>query len=90
MFLVYKIDSQFFKVKFIYVKISQSCLTHCDPMNCRPPGSSVHEILQARIQEWVSMPYSMSLPDTEIEPEYPALQADYLQSEPPRKLYIHL
>ena len=36
------------------------------------------------------MPYSMSLPDTEIEPEYPALQADYLQSEPPRKLYIHL
>ena len=27
----------------------QSCLTFCDPMDCRPPGSSVHEIFQARI-----------------------------------------
>ena len=30
-------------------KSLQSCLTLCDPMNCSPPGSSVHEILQARI-----------------------------------------
>ena len=29
-----------------------------DPMNCSPPGSSVHEILQARILEWVAMPSS--------------------------------
>ena len=29
----------------------QSCLTLCDPMDCRPPGSSVHEIFQARILE---------------------------------------
>ena len=31
----------------------QSCLTLCDPMDCRPPGSSVYGILQARILEWV-------------------------------------
>ena len=33
----------------------QSCLTLCDPSprNCRPPGSSVHGVLQARILEWV-------------------------------------
>ena len=30
----------------------------CDPMNCSPPGSSVHGILQARILEWVAFPFS--------------------------------
>ena len=38
--------------------VSQSCLTLCNPMDCSLPGSSVHGILQARILEWVSMPYS--------------------------------
>ena len=33
----------------------QSCLTLCDPMDCRPPGSFVHGILQARILEWVAL-----------------------------------
>ena len=36
----------------------QSRLTLCDPMDCSPPGSSVHRILQARILEWVAMPSS--------------------------------
>ena len=36
----------------------QSCLTLCDPMDCSLPGSSVHEILQKRILEWVAMPSS--------------------------------
>ena len=36
------------------VKSLQSCPTLCDPMDCSPPGSSVHEVLQARILEWVS------------------------------------
>ena len=39
-----------------WVKVSQSCLTLCDPMDCSLPGSSVHGILQARILEWVAMP----------------------------------
>ena len=33
-----------------------SCLTPCNPMDCSPPGSSVHGILQARILEWVAVP----------------------------------
>ena len=38
--------------------VAQSCLTLCDPMNCSPPGSSAHGILQARILEWVPIPFS--------------------------------
>ena len=33
------------------------CLTLCDPVDCNPPGSSVHGILQARILEWVAREY---------------------------------
>ena len=33
----------------------QSCLTLCEPVDCSPPGSSVHRILQARILEWVAI-----------------------------------
>ena len=35
----------------------QSCPTLLDPMDCSPPGSSVHRILQARILEWVAIPF---------------------------------
>ena len=37
---------------------AQLCLTHCDPVDCSPPGSSVLGILQARILEWIAMPSS--------------------------------
>ena len=40
------------------VWVSQSCPTLCDPMNCSPPVCSVHEVLQARILEWVAIPFS--------------------------------
>ena len=40
------------------VLVSQACPTLCDPMDCSPPGSSVHGILQARILEWVAIPFS--------------------------------
>ena len=36
----------------------QLCLTLCNPMDCSLPGSSVHEIPQARILEWVAIPFS--------------------------------
>ena len=36
----------------------QSCLTLYDPMDCSPPVSSVHGILQARILEWTAIPFS--------------------------------
>ena len=35
--------------------VAQSCLTLCNPMDCSPPGSSVHGILQARLLEWVTI-----------------------------------
>jgi len=38
------------------VKVAQSCLTVCDPIDCSPPGSTVQGILQARrILEWVAI-----------------------------------
>ena len=37
---------------------AQSCPTICDPMDCSPPGSPVHRILQARILEWVAISFS--------------------------------
>ena len=40
------------------VSVTQSCPPLCDPMDCSPPGSSVHGILQARILEWVAIPFS--------------------------------
>ena len=36
---------------------TQLCLNLCDPMDCNPPGSSVHGILQARILEWVAISF---------------------------------
>ena len=42
----------------MHVKLIQSCPSVCDPVDCSPPGSSVHGILQARILEWVTMPLS--------------------------------
>ena len=39
----------------VCAKLLQSCLTPCDPMDCSPPGSSVHGILLLRILEWVAM-----------------------------------
>ena len=41
-------------------KSLQSCLTLGNPMDCSPLGSSVHEILQARILEWVVISFSRS------------------------------
>ena len=43
------------------VLVTQSCLTLCDPMDYMLPGSSVHGILQARILEWVVIPFSRGI-----------------------------
>ena len=39
-------------------KLLQLCLTLCDPMDCSLPGSSVNEIFQARVLEWVAIAFS--------------------------------
>ena len=39
-------------------EVAQSCLTPSDPMDCSPPGSSVHGIFQARVLEWGAIAFS--------------------------------
>ena len=43
-------------------EVTQSCLTFSDPMDCSPPGSSVHGIFQARVLEWRAIAFSDSKP----------------------------
>ena len=64
--------------------VAQLCLTDCDLMDCKLPGTSVYGILQARILEWVAVPFSRrsSWPGNQT-PRSPALQTDSLPSEPP-------
>ena len=69
----------------VTVLVPQSCLTLYDPVDCSPPGSSAHGILQARTLEWVPFPSPGDHPNPGIEPRYPVLQADILPSEPPGK-----
>ena len=50
--------------------VAQTCPTFCNPVDCSPPGSSVHGISLARILEWVANP--------RIKPMPPAWQVDSL------------
>ena len=52
----------------MHAKSLQSWLILSDLMDCSPPGSSVHGILQARILEWVAISSSRNLPNLGIEP----------------------
>ena len=61
----------------------------CDPVDCNPPGTSVHGILQARILEWVALPSCRGSFQPRVPSRSPALQADSLGYEPPGKpIYI--
>ena len=42
-------------------EVAQSCQTLRDPMDCSPPGSSVHGIFQARVLEWGAIAFSIFL-----------------------------
>ena len=57
----------------------------CDSMDCSPPGSSVHGILQARILEWVAIPSSRGSSQPRGQTQVSALQVDSLVTEPPGK-----
>ena len=57
----YKSQGRVTYFTFLIVKVSevaQSCLTLCDPVDCSPPGSSIHGFSQARILEWVAISFS--------------------------------
>ena len=40
-------------------EVAQSCPTLSNPMDCSPPGSSIHGIFQARVLEWVAIAFSI-------------------------------
>ena len=63
--------------------VAQSCLILFEPMDDRPPGSSVHGIFQARILEWVAIPFSRGSSRPRDQTQVSALQAETLPSEPP-------
>ena len=53
----------YFGITAVLCSVTQSCLTLRDPMDYSPPGSSVYGTLQARILEWVAVPFSRDLSD---------------------------
>ena len=71
-------------------EVAQSCPTLCDPVDCNPPGSSVHWILQATIPEWVAISFFRGSSRPRDRTRSPASQADALTSEPPGKPTLSL
>ena len=74
--------------EYLRAKLLQSSPTVCNPNDCRPPGSSVHSILQARILEWVAISSSRDLPNSEMQPKSltsPALAGGFFTTEQPGK-----
>jgi len=69
----------------VKVKVAHSCPAICDPMDCGLLGSSVHGILQARILEWVAVPFSRGPFDPAIECTFSTLPVGSLPSDPPGK-----
>ena len=63
------------------VKVLVAQLCPCEPVDCSPPGSSVHGILQARILEQVVMPFSRRSSQPRDRPRSLSLQADSLPFE---------
>ena len=62
------------QVMVVVLEVHQSCPSLCDPMDCSPPDSTVHRILQARILEWVATPSTTGSSNPGIKPRSPALQ----------------
>ena len=76
-------------IGIVKVKVAQSCLTVCDPIDCSLPGSSVHRILQAEILECIAFPFSRgsSQPKNQTQVSLTAGEGaePALPAEPPRK-----
>ena len=84
---VYFISKQF--SMHVLCLVAQSCLTLCDPMDCNPPGSSVHGVSTGQNTAVGCHPPPGDLPNPGIKPRSSPLQVDSLQSEPPRKPVQH-
>ena len=59
-----------FNATILHAKLLQSCPTLCYPMDYRVPGSSVHDIVQAGILEWLPCSPPGDLPNPGIEPQF--------------------
>ena len=68
------------------VLVIQSCLTLCDPIDYSLPGSPVHGISQARILEWIDIPYSRGSSRPRDQTQDSCMQ----ESEPPRPNTLYL
>ena len=71
--------------KFSYTYNSQSCTTFCNPMDCGPPSSSVHGILQARILKWVAIPFSRGPSQPRDRTWVSCIAGGFFIAEPPGK-----
>ena len=61
-------------------------LSHvCDPLDCCPPGSSVHGISQARILEWVAIPFSRGSSQPRAGTHVSCIAGRFFTAVPPRK-----
>ena len=65
--------------------VTQSYPTLCDPMGYSLPGSSVHGSLQARMLEWVAIPFSGESSQPRDQTPVSCIKADSSLSEPPGK-----
>ena len=68
--------------------VIQSCPILCDPVDCSPPNSSVHGILQARLLEWVAMPVSRESSQPRDRTQVSALQVDHQGSPVMHHMHI--
>ena len=84
---------------YVYMHVCMhvcECVSHsvvskfATPWIVAPPGSSVHSILQARILEWVAIPFFRDLPNSGIKPRFPTLQACFLPSQPLEKPFYSM
>ena len=66
-------------------EVAQSCLTLCDPVDCRLPGYMSMGFARQEYSSGVPFPSPGDLPNPGVKPGSPALQADALPSEPPGK-----
>ena len=72
------------------VLVTQSCPTLCDPVDCSPPGSSVLGILQARILEWLAIPFSRESSWPRDWTRVSCTAGGFFTSESPRQLRLFL
>ena len=87
--------SFFYLYMYVKVSVAQPCPTLCGPVACSQPGSSVYGILQARILEWVAIPFSKGSSSLRDQIQVSCIAGRSLPSEPLRKpiyvcIYTHI